>query len=229
MHPLPLRIAAAACLTSAALLLCCWPRLPQATAQNQDGQNNTPTPDVPDDPKIRELYKDFVTKAERLARDFEKARQYDKARTCYEQILKLVPGYPAAEAALAKLHEREATAARRSLDVLANKGWQDTGVIVLPGKPLTIRAEGTWNFRLAASLGPNGMEIPKELRDFNLGSLVGMIVAADSSEAKPFFVGAEFQTTATQRGRLWLRMYDADPSDNAGKLSVTIEGTFERD
>lgn len=230
MCPLPVRMATAACLASAAFALCCWPPpTPKAAAQEQDKNNATQAPDIPDDPKLRELYKDFVTRAERLGREFEKARQYDKARTCYEQILKLVPGYPAAEAALAKLRQREATAVRRSLDVVANKGWQDTGVVVLPGKPLTIRAEGTWNFRLAAALGPNGMEIPKELRDFNLGALVGMVVASDPSEAKPFFVGSELDMVAEERGRLWLRMYDADPSDNAGKLSVTIEGTFERD
>jgi tetratricopeptide (TPR) repeat protein len=223
-------MAAAACLASAACTLCCWPPpAPWAAAQEQKEPSAAQAPEIPDDPKLRELYKDFVTRAERLAREFEKARQYDKARTCYEQILKLVPGYPSAESALAKLREREATAVRRSLDVLANKGWQDTGVIVLPGKPLTIRAEGAWSFRLTAQLGPNGMEIPKELREFNLGALVGMIVSDDAREAKPFFVGAEFNMEATERGRLYLRMYDADPSDNAGKLSVTIEGTFTRD
>jgi tetratricopeptide (TPR) repeat protein len=230
MRPVPWSAAAAACLASAALILCCWPSPPpRAAAQDQREQTDKRAPDVPDDPKLRELYKEFVTKAERLAREFEKARQYDKARTCYEQILKLVPGYASAETALAKLREREATAVRRSLDVVANKGWQDTGVIVLAGKPLSIRAEGTWNFRLAAQLGPDGMAIPKELRDFNLGALVGMIVAEDPAKAKPFFVGSEFEMVAEEHGRLWLRMYDADPSDNSGKLSVTIEGTFERE
>jgi hypothetical protein len=41
-------------------------------------------------------------------------------------------------------------------------------------------------------------------------------------------VGASSEFTPEKAGRLFLRMYDSDPSDNAGKLNVEIRGTFEK-
>jgi len=184
-------------------------------------------PRLPDDPKLLELHKDFVLKAEKLAKEYEREDEPEKARVCYEEILRLVPGYPKAEAMLAKMRLDEATADHKSLVVHANRGWQDTGVDVIAGKPVAIRSAGTWTFRITAPLSPDGMAIPEELRDFNLGSLIGAVVDGDPNDAKPFFVGSNTEFVAETSGRLILRMYDSDPEDNAGKLEVEILGTFE--
>jgi hypothetical protein len=73
------------------------------------------------------------------------------------------------------------------------------------------------------------MEIPEELKDFNLGCLVGKIVTGGNpDENKPFQIGKEQTFTPESAGRLYLRMYDHDPSDNKGLLSVEITGTFEK-
>lgn len=236
---------------------------------------------LPDDPKLRQIHGQFVTAAEKLAGEYERANQMDKARACYEEILRLVPNYPPAEEKLGKIRERESTAQRKIVDVMANQGWQDTGIRAIEGKPLVFKADGSWTFRVSYQLDANGIPIPAELRDFNLGSLVGMIIdpsdassasAADSrpgggrpgagatgfggntggapggggpggpggarpgggpgrdrSEGgpRPFFVGNQLELTAPRTGRVFLRMYDADPSDNVGKVTVTITGTFE--
>ncbi|MEX2558657.1 MAG: hypothetical protein WD403_02030 [Pirellulales bacterium] len=200
---------------------------PNPAAQQRQAEEPK-RPELPDDPKLLELHRDFVVKAARLAKDYERGNQIDKARACYEQILKLVPGHPDAEEALANIQQKEATAQRRTIEVHANKGWQDTGVVLIAGKPVSVHAEGSWSFRMSHQLGPDGMEIPEELRDFNLGSLVGLVAAGDPEEARPFFIGSSKEFRAPLSGPLMLRMYDSDPSDNAGKLSIEIRGTFER-
>lgn len=199
----------------------------QAESSESDEQEEG-EPQLPDDPKLVELYRDFIVRAGKLAKDFEREQDVDNARICYEQILKLVPGYPDAEEALARIRQKEANAQRRSIDVLAVKGWQDTGVDFLAGKPFTIRAEGSWLFRMSHELTADGMEIPEELRGFNLGSLVGMIDAEKEDDRKPFFIGSAGEFKAPATGRLMLRMYDSDPSDNSGRLNVEIRGTFMR-
>jgi hypothetical protein len=79
------------------------------------------------------------------------------------------------------------------------------------------------------NLPPDGIEIPKELQNFPLGSLVGKIAtSATDDEAKVFVVGAGTSFTAEADGRLFLRMYDSDPEDNLGKVSVYIEGTYKK-
>jgi hypothetical protein len=55
---------------------------------------------------------------------------------------------------------------------------------------------------------------------------VGTIDDGNPKNAKAFFVGARLEFTPTRTGRLLLRMYDADVSDNTGKLDVVITGLF---
>jgi len=189
---------------------------------------------MPTDPKLVAFHRDFVQKVEKLALQYESAKQMDKARTCYEEILKLVPEYPPARSKLDQMIQKEATAERKVIDIQANREWQDTGVITVPGKPMRIACKGSWTFNMSHQLGPTGMEIPKELRDFNLGSMIGIIntgapVGSDEAKKiKPFLIGDVLEFFPDQQGRLMLRMYDSDNTDNAGRVSVEITGTFEK-
>jgi hypothetical protein len=184
---------------------------------------------LPNDPRLDALHREFVSKSEKIAREFEHEKEFDKAMAVYRQILRLVPDYPPAVQAVQRIKAAEATADRKVLDVLATEGWQDTGIRVVEGKPFRILAKGTWVFRVSLTVGPDGIEIPEELRDFNLGALVGMIDCADEAGRKPFFIGSGEEQIARHAGPLLLRMYDGDPRDNEGKLAVEITGTFERE
>ena len=195
--------------------------------QKQDGDKGGIK--LPDDPKLLEIHKNFVLAAEKLAGDYERTNQTDKARSCYTEILRLVPSYTPAAEKLEKIKVKEATAEKKLVDVFANKGWQDTGITIAEGRPLTIRSNGEWVMKMTYTLSADGIEIPKELRDFPLGALVGAISeSADLSEAKPFMVGAEKSFEPTTPGKLYLRMYDSNPDDNTGRLGVMVEGTFKK-
>lgn len=201
--------------------------------QNQPGANNKKEeekgPDLPGDPQLQKIHMEFVAKTAKLAKDYERQGDIAGARECYERILKLIPRLPQAEEALAKIKTKELNAEKKKMIVNANAGWQDTGVDLLEGKPVAIDAVGNWTFRMSEDLGPDGKEIPEELKEFNLGSLIGMInTGGDPKTMKPFLVGASSEFTPEKAGRLFLRMYDSDPSDNAGKLNVEIRGTFEK-
>lgn len=196
--------------------------------REQRREKKDETPRLPNDPRLLQLHKDFVTKAERLAREYEKKKQYDKARAVCEEILKLVPRYPVAMEMLTKIEAIEATAERVTFDIHADQGWQDTGVVVQAGKPLAIVAKGSWTFNMSHELTAEGMEIPKVLRDFKLGSLIGIIGSGTAKDVKPFYVGSAMQIKPEKSGRLFLRMHDSDPKDNSGRLNIEIRGTFEK-
>ena len=187
---------------------------------------------LPNDPELLSLHREFVKNAEKLALKYEKEKEWSKAKDCYEEMLKLVPQYPPARQKVAELLQMEATAKHVVITVSAKEKWKDTGVMVQEGRPLTIRASGTWTFRLTATVGPQGVRIPDELREFDPGSLVGMIMPAnvdDPKDLKPFMVGPEKQLIAPQSGRLFLQMYDNDLRDNEGEITVDIRGTFQAD
>lgn len=189
-------------------------------------QDKQPEYVPPADPRLANLHKVFVENAAKLAGEYEKSNQLDKARDCYAEILRLVPGSPAAKEALERIDGKQSVADKKVANIMANDQWQHTGVVVAQGKPVVIKADGTWNFVMRYDITADGIEIPKELRDFNLGSLIGMIDDGNSKEARPFFIGSEKKFVAEKTGELLLRMYDADPTDNSGKLTVYISGTF---
>ena len=201
----------------------------QGNQGNQGGGNRPRQVELPDDPKLLEIHKKFVLDAEKLAGDYERGGQIDKARSCYTEILRLVPTYTPAEEKLAKIKEKEATAEKKLVDVYANKGWQDTGIQVISGRPISFHSTGQWTFKMTYNLQADGLEIPKELRDFPLGSLIGLIAeSVDDKDAKPFLVGNDKSFDAPKTGRLFLRIYDSDPEDNIGRIGVVVEGTFKK-
>lgn len=179
------------------------------------------------DPRMAKIQTDFVMETARLAQEYEKKQDIDHARSCYEQILKLVPKHPGAEKALEKLRQEELNADSKVIQIHANKGPQDTHVNVIANRPVTIHAEGNWTFRMEHELTAKGMQIPDELRDNNLGALVGIIhTGEDLKDAKPFLVGEDMELIPEKSGRLLLFMWDTDWKDNTGRLNVEIRGTF---
>jgi hypothetical protein len=126
--------------------------------------------------------------------------------------------------------------------VLANKGWQKTGVQVVEGKPFVIQAEGDWTFVMRRTVNSDGLEMPEDMKKFPLGSLIGAIDAEEPAAApppqkkggnrekekdasRPFLVGAQKTfDRAPGTGMLYLKIHDTDESDNQGQLTVTISG-----
>jgi hypothetical protein len=185
------------------------------------------------DPELFKLHESFFKSAEKLAVKYEKEKQWSKAKDCYEQMLKLVPQHPGAKAKYEQLLQMEAAAQSQVLVLSATETWKDTGIIVLEDRPITIRASGTWSFRLAAEVTAAGLKFPEELREFDPGCLVGMIVPPDvkdfKKEVKPFMIGTEKQLIAPKTGRLYVQMYDNNVADNEGELTIEIRGTFQAD
>jgi hypothetical protein len=182
---------------------------------------------LPEDQKLLDALKKYILEADKVATEYERTGQLDKAKACYEEMLRVVPSFEDAKAKLDKIKGKELTAEKRTMLIQSNKGWQDTNIDCVAGKPVAILADGAWTFRLTKEVTADGIEIPKELRDFPLGALVGVIRNGSSTEEpKPFLVGSKSEFMPKQSGRLWLCVYDNDPTDNQGRLNVTISGTF---
>jgi hypothetical protein len=211
-------------------LASCGLALPLA-AQEKKGKEEKVK--VINDPDLIKLHLAFVKDAERLAGKYEKEKQWSRAKDCYEQILKLVPQYPPAKAKVEQLLQMEAGAQNHVVVLGANEKWKDTGITLLEDRPITIHASGTWTFRLTAEVSAAGLKIPQELREFDPGCLVGMIIPPDvkdpMKEIKPFMIGTEKQFLAPKTGRLFVQMYDNDVRDNDGELTIEIRGTFQAD
>jgi len=201
----------------------------QSRNQNKNKKDKEPEyPPLPTDKRLLALHQKFVNDAEKLAGEYEKGRDLDRAKSVYEEILKLVPQYESARAKLEAIKSKEASAERALFTVKANLGWQDTGIKVIEGKPIAIRAAGTWTYTLEADLNAEGMSIPEELKDFNLGCLIGAVDTGNREDFKPFVIGAEKSFVAEKPGKLYVRMYDIEPKDNDGFLKLEFMGSFDK-
>jgi hypothetical protein len=227
LEPCMSRILAPLCFILALLLTA------SAAFSQEDGDKGRKKDDkpkvkpLPDDARLLSLHTDFVKKAEKLAKEYEGDKDWGKARAVYEEILKLVPQYASANAKLTEMIQREAGAQKTLVTVKADADWQDSGIELLEGKPIIIQVTGNWVFRLEVETTADGLAIPKDLQDFPLGCLIGMIPSDDPKKAKPFVLGSGKQFISDRNGKLYLRMYDTDPRDNRGSLKVEIHGTFK--
>ena len=187
---------------------------------------------MPADPQLQTLHREFITKTEKLAVEYERKKQFDKAREAYQSIVRLVPDYPAGNQGLARILNSQSAKDRRIARVQANRDWQDSGVDLIEGMPVKIEVKGTW--KVVVECGPDGSEIPKDQRPQNsqirFGSLIAVVAnnSAELAKAKPMRIGAGKEFVAPKSGKLFFRMFDIDPRDNEGRAGCPSAEHFWR-
>jgi len=117
---------------------------------------------------------------------------------------------------------------RYDLEVPGTTEWLDTGIDLFEGDTLRITAEGTVYYTASKSSGPDGgkrewidLALPLPVNDSGRGALVGAIGGTDV--ARPFLVGARFESKVSAKGRLVLGINDDKPGDNRGSFRVRVE------
>ncbi len=213
--------------------------------QNRDRERNTPAANPlsearssPTDAKFRQVHQEFLrsgmdvvneymTNADRSRDSAVRRSEHEKAKVVCQQLLRIEPNFTPAQQMLERIKALESQAESVTFDVEANQNWQDTGVRVFVGKPVRLTVEGQWNLRIDVPVGPDGLELPREVSRFKLGELVGVIFAGSLRDVEPFSVGQGKEFVAERSGALYLKMNGLDPANNSGKVRVRIEGTFE--
>jgi hypothetical protein len=227
MSLLPRRLIAVCIAT---LMTCAAMSQPPGNRRNAKPPTPPKKPSLPADPQLLGLHKEFVVKAEKLAVEYERKKQFDKAREVYESMVRLVPNFASAEAGLQRILGNQRIQDRKLVTVEANQMWQDSGVNLQVNMPVHTEVKGSW--KVVYETGPKGIEIPKEFQQrdgrIKLGSLIGVVVNSPTElkDAKPFPVEHGKNFTANKTGRLFLRMFDVDHTDNEGKILVLIQSTF---
>lgn len=182
--------------------------------------------ELPADPRLVELHREFVTKAEKLGDEYARKKDWEKARVVFGEVLKLVPNYKPAVEKLKVINGELSNANKEVVTIEAREGWQDTGIDLVEGSPIAFRVEGMW--LLVHESDANGLEIPREIRDYKLGSLIGVVAksATPDKDTVPFTIGTQKQMNVPYSGRLLLKMHDVNNEDNRGQVRVEITGNF---
>ena len=102
--------------------------------------------------------------------------------------------------------------------MVANRGWQASGVLVSPGKKYDYSASGTWQLSKTAE------PITADGAAQGAGRLEGVIFN-DFQLSEPFSLGAYGSFAPPAEGQLFLRCRDQwnELADNKGSMSVKIK------
>ncbi|MEX0794265.1 MAG: hypothetical protein WD045_14110 [Pirellulaceae bacterium] len=182
---------------------------------------------MPGDPRLLSIHRDFITKAESLGDEYARKKDWEKSRVVFEEILKLVPSYRPASDKLKLIHDALGSINKAEVTVKAEEGWQDTGILLEAGSPVNFKTEGKWLF--AYESDGDGFEIPREMQEFQLGSLIGVIVDTPmpGPNAKPFAIGKSSEMSAPEGGRLFLKMHATNNEGCRGTMDVEVSGNFK--
>jgi len=129
----------------------------------------------------------------------------------------------------------------RTVVVLGNAAWTDTGIEVIQGQAIDFWAEGTLSLQRGnpqADCGPDGYDLrtlQQPLTDQNLGALIGKVVIAvtvikdektgkerTEEAAEFFYIGSRSRVDMPAKGRLFLGINELVIGDNAGEFTVTV-------
>ena len=159
------------------------------------------------------------------------ARSLQGARGAYTARIQLLSGTSASPTSATTVPATTAGSGRqlrKQIDVPAESEWTDTGIDLLAGDKLRIRAEGTINYTSKKTCGPDGGDrewgdliraLP--VNDVGRGALIGLIGQAGT--ATPFLIGAKAEFEVDKSGRLFLGVNDDDYRNNRGSFRVTVE------
>jgi len=109
-------------------------------------------------------------------------------------------------------------------EIEARRGWTDTGMDLQPGDDVTITyVSGKWSpwagghYDAIGSGGDPRCDC-NVLPGVSHAALIGRV-----GEADPFLVGARYEQTVGQGGRLWLGINDTRLGDNGDAIVVRVE------
>lgn len=116
----------------------------------------------------------------------------------------------------------------KSVRLLAQQGWQDTGVVVRSGFTVELQCEGHCVVNETTEpweSSPDGISI-EYYRGHRLGQVVAVLVSANGKQITDRIpIGSAAQYTAGFDGRIWLQVNDASNarSNNRGNYQVQLE------
>jgi WD40 repeat protein len=110
-----------------------------------------------------------------------------------------------------------------TLQVEANRAWQDTHVEVDSRRPVLIRARGRWRSG-TEDCPPEGLaDSPRDRAVLPQANRMCLLVRIGNDEV-PLAAGSRLSFTPTRSGRLFVQANDLDLNDNGGSLTVDIQG-----
>jgi hypothetical protein len=193
-------------------------------AKSKSGKSvNTKELDV----RANELQESFVRQTADLARSYEEAGHWEKAKSLLQTLVKLNPKIPGVDAKLKELDDKILTANESDLEVDTSAGWGEPCGQVFKGRPFKVQSAGEYRFMATLTVGPDGFAtrdpVKEMAADVPCGALMGLIVTK-GKPGKPFQIGTGQTVTPKEDGVLFLKVNVPPGHKCNGRLKVRLSG-----
>ncbi len=181
------------------------------------------------DVRVQDLQENLLRDASEIAKGYEDAGEYDRAKFLLEVLHKLDPKLPGLKDKIDKLTEKSLDSSEFEIEMDVSKGW--TSAVAMLQKDRLVRVEATGDYKFIATLPVTAEGFPTSDNGIDLypgaplGALIGVIVNSETNKpGKPFEVRAKKDWNAPQSGYLQLKVNVPNGHKCTGRLKVKISG-----
>lgn len=181
------------------------------------------------DARVQDLQEGLLRDASEIAKGYEDAGEYDRAKLLLEVLQKLNPKLPGLKDKIDQLTEKSLDSSEFDIEMDVSKGW--TPAVAMLQKDRLVRIEATGDYKFVATLpitadgfptSDNGVDV---FPGAPVGALIGIIVNAETNKpGKPFEVRAKKEWSPPQAGYLQLKINVPNGHKCTGKLKINISG-----
>lgn len=181
------------------------------------------------DARTQELQENLYRDASDIAKGYEDAGEYDRAKLLLEVLHKLDPKLPGLKDKIDKLTEKSLDSSEFEVEMDVSKGWTNAVAMMQKDRLVRIEASGDYKFVATLPVTADGFPVSDNGADIYpgapVGALIGVIVNAETNKpGKPFEVRSKKDWTAKEAGYLQLKVNVPSGHKCTGRLKVKISG-----
>lgn len=181
------------------------------------------------DQRVQEMQERILRDASEIAKSYEDAGEYDRAKWLLEVLEKLDPKLPGLQAKIDQLKEKSLDSSEYEFELDVSKGWTPPVGMVFQGRVTRIEASGDYTFSASLPVTAEGLATTDNGSDLMggmpVGALIGVIVNTENKRpGKPFEIKAKREWTPRETGLLQLKVNVPNGHKSTGKLTIKLGG-----
>lgn len=181
------------------------------------------------DQRAQEMQERIVKDAADIAKGYEDAGEYDRAKWLLEVLAKLDPKLPGLQAKIDQLQDKSLDSSEFEYEMDVSKGWTPAVGMIFKDRTARIEAAGDYTFSVTLPVTADGLATSDTGTDLvggvPVGALIGVIVNPETKKpGKPFEIKAKREWTPRETGYLQLKVNVPNGHKCTGKLSLKLGG-----
>lgn len=184
------------------------------------------------DVRVSEMQDRLLRDMTEIARGYEDAGEFDRAKWMLEVLEKLDPKLPGLKDKIKQLTDKSLDSTEFEIELDVSKGWSPPVGMLEQGRVVRITVTGEYKFITTLNATADGLPTSDSGADLYpgipVGALVGVVLdPKDRKPGKPFEIKAQREWTPRESGLLQLKVNLPNGHKSTGKLMIRFGGVAQ--